>query len=135
MTANMQPQRPRTQPATSSRHRGHRQQADRALLKDPSYLYIAAADSVVYVSDALNQPLIGELLIEDLWWRSGNTAWRADRPPWFRRDARRSWRERGVLLNDKRSRIVELAAEQGIAPLASRPSGPRHWWQRHRSGG
>ncbi len=131
MTTDMQPQGPKTQAETPSRHRAQRHQADRALLKDPAHLYIAAADSVVYVSDALNHPLIGELLIEDLWWRSGNAAWRADRPSWFRRAARRTWRERGVLLDDKRRRIVELAAEQGISPLASRPSGPRHWWQRH----
>lgn len=129
MTADMQPHTPKTQASTSQRHRQRRQRVDPALLKDPAHLYIAAADAVVCVSDALNHPLISELLIEDLWWRACDAAWRADRPSWFRRAARRAWVGRGDLLDRKRDRIAQLAAELGIEPGHRRTS--RRFLWRH----
>ena len=90
-------------------------------------MYIAAADAVICVSDALNHPLISELLVEDLWWRTCDTAWRADRPSWFHRSARRAWADRGALLDSKRERIARLAADQGIAPAHRRTSRWTPW--------
>lgn len=127
MTADMQPHIPETPTSTSQRHRPRRQQVDPALLKDPAHLYIAAADAVICVSDALNHPLISELLIEDLWWRTCDSAWQADRPSWFRRSARNAWRSRGAQLDRKRERIAQLALEQGIAPCRRRASRLLPW--------
>jgi hypothetical protein len=81
---------------------------------DSAHLYLAALGAEVYVSDALNRPLVSELLVEDMWWRTAQAAWLDRRPGRFQRAARATWRAEGKLLDEKRDRIRHLAAEQGI---------------------
>lgn len=89
---------------------------------NPTGLHLAALDTTIQVSEALYSPAVAGLMTEDFCWRAARTDWLSRRPPRWQRTPRRAWQAEGRLLDEKRSRIRELAVELHLldAPHARR---------------
>ncbi len=74
-------------------------------------VYLAAADAWIPPIFGVDRPLVGALLAEDTCWCFARDDWRERRPAFWRRAPRRAWRDEGRQLEDKRTRLVEQAAE------------------------
>jgi hypothetical protein len=62
-----------------------------------------------------DRPLVAALLSEDLCWCIAREDWSGRRPPLWKHAERAAWRDEGRLLEEKRVRIAEQAAELGFA--------------------
>jgi hypothetical protein len=60
--------------------------------------------------------MFGMLMTEDFCWQMTAQDWRARRPARLHRAARAAWRAEGLLIEQKRERIRELAGELGLVP-------------------
>jgi hypothetical protein len=82
------------------------------------------------VSRYITDPLVAQLVGEDLSWRIALAEWQGRRPSPARLHARSAWRRDGALLTDKRRRIGTHALELGI-PIGEH-GGRRRRWPRSR---
>lgn len=115
-----EPLDPRREPA--ARPAGRRQRKPDEACVVPTGLALAASGRRVDVVAARDLPIVSALCGEDLCWQFARSWWQASRPPLWRLRERRSWRGEGVVLEEKRRRLVEMTEEVlGPAP----PRGPR----------
>lgn len=81
-------------------------------------LEIASAATWVAPVRCLDEPLVAWLVSEDVSWQIAREQWRARRPHLWHRQQRASWRADRRVLNEKRTRLREAAAEIGLLPTA-----------------
>jgi hypothetical protein len=78
-------------------------------------LYLTSIHLTIRVRDALDQPLLGELVTDDFCWRMTLRDWRARRPSWGHRAERAAWRAERAVIKQERERIEQLATDLGLA--------------------
>lgn len=78
------------------------------------WVHLDSVDRNIVAQAAVADPLLAQLLTEDLCWAIAYAAWQ-DSTPVGRKD-RSAWQLEGQALEWKRQRIVELAASFGIRP-------------------
>lgn len=89
---------------------------------DPG-LRVVSAGCWVSPAIAMDRPLVADLLVEDIAWQLAAGEWRQARPSWWRRGARREWRDAYEPLADKRMRLRAIAVECGLLAAPARKSG------------
>jgi hypothetical protein len=78
-------------------------------------LYLTSVHLTIRVRDALDQPLLGELVTDDFCWRMTLRDWRARRPSWGHRAKRAAWRAERAVIERERKSIGMRAADLGLA--------------------
>ncbi len=88
----------------------------RALPPLSTDLRLAALDRRVAPVLGRDNPLVSALLSEDTCWQIAREDWQRRKPRPWRLEERRTWRAEGAVLENKRDRLREQAAELGLAP-------------------
>jgi len=84
---------------------------------DPQdHVWVGSAGVWVPQAGPAIDPLVGQLVSEDLSWRIGLLHWRSSRPSRRHPRARAAWRADGVVLAAKRERLRAAARELGFRP-------------------
>jgi hypothetical protein len=79
-------------------------------------LRLAALERRVAPVLGRDNPLVASLLSEDTCWQIAREDWQARKPRLWRVEERRVWRAEGEVLEAKRGRLREQAAELGLLP-------------------
>jgi hypothetical protein len=72
-----------------------------------------------------DNPLVAVLLSEDTCWQIARADWQRRKPRPWQLEQRRAWRAEGEVLDDKRARLCEQAAELGLTPATPPSRAPR----------
>jgi hypothetical protein len=88
----------------------------RAALPVSTDLRLAALERRVAPVLGRDNPLVASLLSEDTCWQIAREDWQSRKPRPWRLEERRVWRAEGEVLEAKRDRLREQAAELGLAP-------------------
>jgi hypothetical protein len=105
-----------------TRKRGRRHNDNERALAANTNLQLAAGTDIVPVFFR-DRPLFAALATEDACWQFAVADWRAREPSVWQFADRRTWRDEGLALIEKRTRIREVAAELGL-PLADMRTNP-----------
>ena len=73
---------------------------------------LKAVNLTVPVDLGLLTPTMRMVVVEDMCWDLAREAWRARRPPLWRRARRRAWRAEGAVLDAKRDRIRAVVSAE-----------------------
>jgi len=79
-------------------------------------LRLAALERRVAPVLGRDNPLVAALLSEDTCWQIAREDWQRRKPRPWRFEDRRVWRLEGTVLDGKRDRLREQAAELGLVP-------------------
>ncbi len=77
------------------------------------WVHLDTVDRNIVAQAAVTNPLLGQLLTEDLCWSIAYADWQSRAPGGGRNSA---WQQEGLALERKRRRILELAASFNISP-------------------